>query len=822
MPVTRAAYPGLGLHACLVSLLFVLGAVSAYGAEESSPASSSAGVGLRLIGVWPGEGVDVFDANGNRIGETLGVGYWPSLSTNAFPVSDSIEGPPLSDSIERTLIFDITSGYENLVFSPEASMRLAGTSEEIGSGSPTVVRTPNGLRLYERLYIYSYQLKSPDGGGQPKSTPFVDVAIPYWQGPRGKAAFTFIGPFVAGRTYAALPPAQGSIAVSVGYTGGGGTRCTLQGQGLSDEWMEVLVYDLAGMRHPVVSGRVSDGSTSFTIWGFAPEDMSAVTIGEEPSQQTFTNIRILPTGMPKREYPEFVDVMCERLKKQKSEMDVMSSDPPFGSDGALRVIDVVRGRFIRDVFKAMQPLGASMVLYVPSECSELAPEDRKRVLDATHRWSQADDPDIRDTGIAMGLTVDFDGFVDKALDELESIPAGELLDSRLLMFDDSSALVAQRKRPLGISQSLAERGEHLKAADVERLKKIILAGAAANSPSALVDCLLRCPLVEAQAALADIARSENTVMWWRALRSEKTLKALGPAAGWPRTVRVRSIIASGFISATVEGDKELADDARRLLPALVTREVEFADTEMFQTIMEELVARCDRETATAALTRFVKSARYSSEEYTVYASVKYVNRLNGVDIAGLGTEAKDWWRNTEPGCMWQVASDAVRWYESRQMYVGLPAGYRAKDRDLRIIVVNKADPDTAAIALWRYDAGLTETGRRHKTTGGKCGIEYEVSVDASGSDSRGILYSIGIGVLTDGQSLGPGVYNLLYWDSELPRVYDEFDKWRLVVEHAVEPKSILSGRKVFEEWWAAHGPIDSGGAGAAPDVESTE
>jgi hypothetical protein len=407
--------------------------------------------------------------------------------------------------------------------------------------------------------------------------------------------------------------------------------------------------------------------------------------------------------------------------------------------------------------------------------------------------------------------LDFRRFADRALSELESVggPKQERMGHGLR---ETLSVASASRHPRLTAESIIERPNEIGAGDVSRLEAVILKDSLDWQCARLTECLADCPLPEATFALVRLASADKSKAWWTALQGGRARAALGPKETWPRILKVRNVIATGFADSKA-ADQDLIEDAKKLLPSLVTRDFEWSDPEGFRAAVRALAEQYDKDTSTKLLIDYLKTAKDElSEEESVFFCLKYVNKLNGVNIGKLGKDVDRLWGPYAGKNMIQVVNDAVKWYGRRGLQPETPAPYKVKDGDLRIVGYRTDDPDSSMIGLWVYEENPREANRTQTVTAGRYVMNYEVSVvHERGNDGghRAILYNAGAG-FKDEDGTGGGVYGIVFWASELPKSEKGISPWRIVIERAPDPKSVLSGRKVFEDWWKEYSPAAAG------------
>lgn len=242
------------------------------------------------------------------------------------------------------------------------------------------------------------------------------------------------------------------------------------------------------------------------------------------------------------------------------------------------------------------------------------------------------------------------------------------------------------------------------------------------------------------------------------------------------------------------------------------------DSGTFSEILGRVEKELDRPTATAALVAFLKNT--AERPVPFYVIAKVVRRLNtwhGTNIGGLGGYAQ---MQREPRKSWYdwggVAEDAVEWHKTGVDPGSVPVECKSpKKGDLRIVWQDLEDPENSVIGVWVLPAGGVRRIGPFRITQGDKTFYYRLAHQTVHQtrppfqEVPGYSYQIAIADAERGipnDSLHPYRANGRIADQELPAKVDlkpanEELKWECWIEPLTAPESVLSGTKLFEQWW---------------------
>ncbi|MHC4714217.1 MAG: hypothetical protein ACYTAN_13275 [Planctomycetota bacterium] len=580
---------------------------------------------IRFAGVIPDLGADLYDAAGNKAEPCMGV-------DGILHHSDSL-------TFRRTFVFDVPEA-ENLVLARQARHRPSGQPESAwGSTSFSYGRLEEPLdgRYYLTLTLFREYHAAREwpwplsyfNKHEKKTLTDADVALQYWYGPRGKAAYTFEGPFEDGARVAVGPGDECSVSVK---SSADGTQIDVDLTGGSSAPMAVLVYDRTGKRltrhwyqRSTSQGGVPAGTT---LQGMSPSDIAFITVGEEPRERTFHKIAVLRSDWPDF-FAEYKAAIEERIGERLNiNRQWVSFDSP---EAALEAADLLRGEHIARVF--FQPIlhGTRW----PAEALES--RTRERAVAAARLWLGARDPRIGGAGACLGALLSLADFRDDLFKGLES--------------EDTQvrAWTAEVFRLLR---------EDLVGEDISRIADALIKGTARGSQNRPVSVVLQSRTPEAASAALAFALDERPRLWCHGLADERALAALGPFDGWPDERRVRRYIAMGREGRAENPNGALAEGAARILPSLLTAELAAVDRDAFGKVLRATVDLCEKDAAIAALVDFLRGALLDGRSSNpIIDAVAYINGLAGVNIAHLGSDS-----DREFQMNWvQAAGDAIAW-----------------------------------------------------------------------------------------------------------------------------------------------------------------
>jgi hypothetical protein len=143
--------------------------------------------------------------------------------------------------------------------------------------------------------------------------------------------------------------------------------------------------------------------------------------------------------------------------------------------------------------------------------------------------------------------------------------------------------------------------------------------------------------------------------------------------------------------------------------------------------------------------------------------------------------------------------------------VDIPEGYRARKGDLRVIFIDKQSGEARAVGLYVTEGPRTRSRQQVIEFPGGGGVAFRVSEnpwrDQSGPTVQYLIEVSG----------GRSSWAKYVQAREMPCTFDEWRPFKIHVEHAVSPQSVLSGTKVFDQWWKKYGPEEARTEEGAPD-----
>ncbi len=793
---THRSWITRGFPGVIAAVAAALNASLAFAQNDMSPPCRTDGDAfpIMFLGLCPGETGEVFDADGNKIGETAGTSMW------------GVGGGGASDF---EFIFDIPQGDDDVLFG-DAEIRVSGSSQPGTKCFSQVFAGPHGRRLHVRGLLPQPRKRRAPSEGEAESpqderaATHIDVTLNYWRGPRGEAAWTFPGPFEPGKP---VPSEDGATTVTaIEYFALGGDWGTVL-EFSADLPREAALWGIPRALAYNTDGRrfLSDslGGAKVFVHRLAPERLAAVTVLEKACRKTFHGIRV---AWPSR-------ALSDSLHFQKRAADALGitidRDTFRGgylfssSADAIKVIDCAIGDLAFSVWHGLSQSADKI------DFEKIDAATKAGIVEQAFLWLDSDDHNIRAVGLDVALMTQWPEFVPRLFERVETdVECGRT--AALGLCYGWRNLTPEQIRDIG-KRALERRwpGWHKalftaleKAAGDERLS------------------------AAAKQVLLDFAASELPHLWWRALESECVRNALGPPESWPQALLVKRDIIAGLPAGE---ESETRRDALKMLPSLLTLELSAEDIEVFLKVFAAVCANLDRETATGALVRFLEacldaasatdpSLRAAVRAYTAARVVAALNRLHGIDIGGIGDEYDERFASDPYAHNWvQVLRDAVLWAGTGAAPRQPPAGYRARAGDLRAILLNDEDSERSVIAVWGHP----------ENAGGRCRVSCQrgpgamLSLSAwmtmrrmPGSEERAAQYKI-LAMAFRGGVGGTGYFEVD--GKDLPARLDCGGKGAVVIERADTADSVLSDTKVFEDWWEKYGPHGAGeSAGGGP------
>lgn len=607
---------------------------------------------IRLIGLRPNGGDNVFDLEGHKIGERLNAGH---LTQGASKCTCDF-------------IFALPETESPIVFDRFAEVRSAGGKRVLGTSQGCCIETSSGQR--QLIVSLTFPITYRDSArvfGIPvfrRKVPVdvVDLTLRYYHGPKRKGELTFSGPFQIGTPVVAKEDGGCSFLVS-GYAPSDWDRelrcqLSLGGSGRHARW--VTAYDTAGRRRL---------ATDSQILGIPLGDLALVVVNEPMRERRFCNITVAPPNLPRRPYPEYYDRMAKRLGLPESSPDQIEPGFRANSQSVLTVIDVVRGYdHMRTAWEAIRYARPRI------QVADLEPKVRERLRSTARTWSRSPNPQAKVWGVEMGLWGGWPEFFELAMDVLGttcplgllSTPSGRWYIPELPFASYSNGFFGR------ISALVAGGYRDLEPEQIRRLGTALLAARDASTLTRLFGCLLaQGNEAAATDVLKELARDERPWVWMKAIYELGKRDALGPVEEQTSTERQRLVAARAVFGSS--NPKERVDaEVVPLLASLVTADAQrmHGATFPFSNVLQAVARHCDRDTATAAYVRFLRAAEPShTSDWAIDRVVKRINFDHGINLGGLGSDfSRQSSANLQHDYDWQaIVADAVQWHETGQL-----------------------------------------------------------------------------------------------------------------------------------------------------------
>jgi len=729
---------------------------------------------IRLAAVWHPDYDDLYDPAGHPAGKTLG-------AASGF-------GGGGGGDMARAFIFELASQGEPVQWhrakvSRAGSVQVAREIDISNFDTSVLLRPMVQARLpmyYDRIIPFDWQtLKSLGWPWQKRvRVEKVDVTLEYWRGPRRGAQAVFQGPFAEGEKKTSLD-GRATVILWRYYRAGGiwGTTLALSTSLPGADEMPVLAYTQSGgrciaHRRDGFRGTAAPGRICL-VSDVAPEDIALVTVGERPRQRTFHNITIAYPDRPDLKYPTWINEAAEILDCEDGDV----RNRHIGTlDDLLQLASVVRSEGIQ-----MIGWGLPSMLWGSEGAEKIAAletEERETLDAAALSWSRAEDCRIRVVGLSLGLFLDFQAYADRAIDFLHE---GDL-NTRTSM-----------------AQALRQNAEGLTAAHIERIQNVLLTAEPWANMTILLGCLDDSNLPAATRALAELARDQRSAFWCWALQKPEVVALLGARDTWPLHLEARYVAANGI--DTLEGEARRREIAEYLSGVLSDRQ-RIASLRGFRAAVDCLARLLEPAEASEAFIGYLERTRqYTWGSESVGRITQYISRWHGVDIGGLGDDtdaplALAYARNWR-----QVRDDVLAWRETGVDPGAALRHARATPGDLRVVSFHTGDPERSVACLWPAPPQGEHTSRVFtvESAGGAMAFSIEPRPAPGDWHYRFVWGVDAEQVIGTSSSFNP---------ASLPFANDIMPPYRLVIEHADSPESVLSGTKVFEQWWEKHAPVE--------------
>ncbi|MFC1601703.1 hypothetical protein ACFL34_05085, partial [Candidatus Sumerlaeota bacterium] len=795
-------YHWLALAAIIV---IVMVAVVATFRPEPAPLFRVTGDGLpiRLLGVCPDGGDELFDGEGRPSGE------WRNWA--AEPRTWNL------DQMRRDFVFEIPATSETIHFlSPQITMsdaeedspwrmtvsdpKFALMANAPGDGTTRTIPLSVALQRTYRERV-GFPVNMLPSAGE-RDTTHVDITLRYYQGPRGKPECSFSGPFKLGATLADAQNPAYTLSVQGRKSGSRdfGSLLTLDASLRLQMGGTLIVYDKQGQWHFAEARGGSFGSgtsrAEFHVKLF-PEEIARVTYNEKSRERVFHSVAVTYPDRPRRTYPANIDEIAKRLELPSGDPEAVRAYQFKSPQEALKVIELTRGY---KIYGAGQAIRSGKPKLKPEDLDE---QQRQKLRRVANWWLASSETSMRASAVELGLWAKWPEFIQPALELVEAYHRGA----------DQVPYALQRASAILELEHLAQ------------IKDLLLRRGDPRTDDRLWRCLTSQYAREGMAEiLRELAESDKPWLWLPVVRDSRVLDELKKAGPLSDRIVLRQRAMGWAPGDSDENPPTSATQA--LLKSILTPKFAQMNSSDFRMVLERMVKTCEPEEATAALAGFLAQLldewhKHDVEGYswsrsqTVDRAVKHLNRLNEVNIGELGSDVSRPTPN-ERGHDWRViAKQAVLWAEGGADPSQLPAGWQAGREDLRIVWRNLVNPELSVIRVWSQHPTTETLPASFKLVDDFVTIALEPFSDPVAG--TGYTAKLGVGVVNDHSSNREVTLN----GRELPTQIDLTEielgtgrdsegverkislwngKWELWLERAVAPESVLGETKLFADW----------------------
>ncbi|MHC4640007.1 MAG: M56 family metallopeptidase [Planctomycetota bacterium] len=623
---------------------------------------------IRLAGVRPDGGDDIYDASGNKIAE------------NTFADIADRWG---EDKQNRTFIFELPKTGGPILFSPFLNIKPTGAKRGFGTGQHPLLYYSGDKLIYTvgmnfpRTYkkVFERRVKK------------VDLTLRYYYGQRGAADFVFNGPFVAGQTVKAeggqdcqLTPKEDKL--NFGNHPAAFFRISSETRFDGDS---VLIYDTSGRRYllAIAGGRSGSGGTyyNYRAEGLTLNSIAYVTVGEKPYEAAFKNVVVSYPDRPALDRMEFLDEMCRRLELtglSSEDLDDYKFESPAD---AIKIIDIVRGEwYVRKVFDAIRYSDPRI------ELSSLDAQTQQKIRSAAARWAKAGHPKVRAMGIRLGLMGGWPEFMELAMDWLEQ---------DVIVYDMLGRTYRglEEKAKGQVAREAASYSAGLNSKQAERIKRIILRTDSPRIGVQLFRLFWRADKDITYEICRDLAQDDRPWIWWHAMRLffNRFNEKLRPFENLSEKIQKRLILvhkARGGssrlfdVSSSGKDYETVAKEAYSMLPGMFTARLARMDSSICHNVRQLMAKHLDREIAAKAMTNFLREISTESNQRlwvgdspyfgtccsTAYCIARHINSLYDVNIQNLGKYETREDSEAIPNHisqLKQLVAKTLQWYDDR-------------------------------------------------------------------------------------------------------------------------------------------------------------
>jgi len=608
---------------------------------------------IRLVGVRPDGGRDIYDPNGKRLDKSL-------ISYTTYAQSWKPE------SQYREFIFEVPKVEDQLLFTVFQKLKVSDSNRGLGGSfrnmfdqtkdPSTLVYSITFNREYQRRFFF-LTLKEP--------IRYVDFTLRYFYGPRAQAICTFTGPFALDKTYKAEPNLPYEVTFQEAYNIiGTGIEMRFVTTQPFDSETPVIMYDSQGMRYFLHSGSGRSGSgganRTYREIPLSLDEIAAVTFGEQPYEITFKNVKVEYPGLPVRTHPEYLDLMAERLNLTGMNSKQLSQYDFKNPQEAIEVIDIVQGQHISKVIEAFRRSRRQFKI------SELDQPTQDKIRKIANEW--ASDNFLESAGILIGLQGKWPEFFDLAIERLGKNPP----QNQIYPYDERSWRQSNRH----IAKTMANfKPDELTPDLVKKIKKLIIEMQDGPVSTYLFYCLDWTKSQETTDALWELAQNEKPWIWWPAVKAWYRHVANNNRVydNVPEKIKLRLLLILNNLS-----DENLDAKANELLKEIFAPEFVKMDSENCNTARKRIAENLDKKEATEIYINYLRrmqsgvtSHQWINNESSTYMAYYIIRTLNvwyGINIGNLGTDETQktigiMYDTNLPGYK-KLLAQAIQWYQN--------------------------------------------------------------------------------------------------------------------------------------------------------------
>jgi hypothetical protein len=616
---------------------------------------------IRLVGVCPDGGEQLYDANGRKLKATMGA--LGPFNTNWK-----------NEEQCRDFVFEVPDVNSQVVFLPYSRIWIAGINRGLGGGHggyfgptdnpPTLIRSITFDRSYKRQVLYFFQAQN--------EIHHIDLTLLYLYGPRRQAPCTFTGPFILGQTTQAdsnspysLTPVQ-----SKGFPRYSGTDLLFAISQPLDNDTIVVAYDLQGRRYLLDSSMGGGGSRGANITfrdiALPLNEIAVITFGEKPHEITFKNIAVDFPDRPYRTQAEFLDQMSERLGLVGVSPEELSQYKFKSPAEAIKVIDIVRGGWhVRQAYEAIRR-GKPKI-----DITKMDQATQDKIHRAATEWAKAGY--LAKYGISLGLMGRWPEFFNMAIERLgREIPYGNGYPYYERRWCQDNAEIANNMVNYKMDQLTIEQ--------VQKIKELILK---TDEGPVLRYLIWYLDWIKSQAttdALWELAQNEKSWIWWKATEAwySRTSRTRGVYDDLSEKMKLRLILIEDKIR-----DENLDDKALKLLPEIFTPELGKMASDVWDEVRKRITRQFDKKVATEIFVNYLRqlqsemtarqwisnSSFKSKSKWMAAYIIRTLNVWYGTNIANLGTDETRESSNQEPRSFYEfqkLIAQPIQWYDSNK------------------------------------------------------------------------------------------------------------------------------------------------------------